>query len=81
MYYTINTLFQTLGSNGVKKNIKRGDSYMSEDEALANSWIYLNTGCKGLSTALAFLAYELALHLNHQQKTIRRSEGLCRHWR
>ncbi|CAG2182747.1 unnamed protein product, partial [Oppiella nova] len=61
--------------NGVKKGIKRGDSYMSEDEALANSWIFLNTGCKGLSIALAFLAYELALHPNHQQRLYEEVKG------
>ena len=40
---------------------------MSEDEALANSWLFLNSGCKVVATTLSFIAYELALHPNHQQ--------------
>ncbi|CAG2171419.1 unnamed protein product, partial [Oppiella nova] len=62
-------------SNGVKKGIKRGDSYMSEDEALANSWVFINSGCKVIATTLVFIAYELALHPNHQQRLYEEVKG------
>ncbi|CAG2111967.1 unnamed protein product [Medioppia subpectinata] len=42
-------------------------NYITENEILANSWVFFNSGCKIVSSALSFATYELARNQRIQQ--------------
>ncbi|CAG2166378.1 unnamed protein product, partial [Oppiella nova] len=45
-----------------------GDSYITNEEILANSWDFFTTGYETTATTLAFATYELSLQQDVQQK-------------
>ncbi|CAG2117165.1 unnamed protein product, partial [Medioppia subpectinata] len=42
-------------------------NYITENEILANSWVFFNSGCKIISSTLSFATYELARNQRIQQ--------------
>ncbi|CAG2182293.1 unnamed protein product, partial [Oppiella nova] len=51
-----------------KKILSETDKYITEDEILANSWIFFQAGYETTASTLTFASYELALNEDIQQK-------------
>ncbi|CAG2102957.1 unnamed protein product [Medioppia subpectinata] len=51
-----------------RKTLMSAEKYLTEDEMLAQSWVFFAAGYETAATTLTFATYELALNPNCQQK-------------